>query len=84
MNACDSTGAEEKRVRIYNQKNEDSDAVFLVKNYVLVEILVSYMYDMKPVAFSHHEDNSWETSSKWPVVYQQQKKKYSFWMGIVL
>lgn len=58
MNACDSTGAEEKRVRIYNQKNEDSDAVFLVKNYVLVEILVSYIYDMKPVAFSHHEDNS--------------------------
>lgn len=56
----------------------------LLKNYVLVEILVSYMYDMKPVAFSHHEDNSWETSSKWPVVYQQQKKKYSFWMGIVL
>lgn len=47
----------------------------LLKNYVLVEILVSYIYDMKPVAFSHHEDNSWETSSKWPVVYQKKKKK---------
>lgn len=31
MIACDSTRAEQKWIRVYNQKNEDLDAVFPVK-----------------------------------------------------
>lgn len=54
MIAYDSTRAEEKWIRVYNQKNEDLDTVFPVKknNLSFRNSGVSSICNMKSVTFS--------------------------------
>lgn len=56
---CDSTGAEEKRMRVYNQENEDLEAAspYKKKIWTCRNSAVSSIYDVKPLTFSHQEDN---------------------------